>query len=62
MTLAVNRPARPCAWLDVTVGPGAQRALRGGGGVRCTPLSDGVLTLGGATFRVLGEEDATGSA
>ncbi|MGV9558227.1 molybdenum cofactor biosysynthesis protein [Streptomyces sp. NPDC003401] len=62
VTLAVNRPARPCAWLDVTVGPGAQRALRGGGGVRCTPLSDGVLTLGGATFRVLEEEDAAGSA
>ncbi|WP_425246192.1 molybdenum cofactor biosysynthesis protein [Streptomyces sp. NEAU-NA10] len=52
----VNRPARPCAWMDVTVGPGAQRALRGKGGVRCTPLSDGVLTLGRATFRVA-EED-----
>ncbi len=44
--LAVNRPARPCAWMDVTVGPGAQRALRGGGGVRCTPLDDGVLEVG----------------
>ncbi|WP_345619931.1 molybdenum cofactor biosysynthesis protein [Streptomyces ziwulingensis] len=50
---AVNRPARPCAWMDVTIGPGAQRALRGKGGVRCTPLSDGVLALGPATFRVL---------
>ncbi|MBN0042565.1 molybdenum cofactor biosysynthesis protein [Streptomyces actuosus] len=50
---AVNRPARPCAWMDVTVGPGAQRALRGGGGVRCTPLSDGVLAVGPAMFRVL---------
>ncbi|OQD52001.1 molybdenum cofactor biosysynthesis protein [Streptomyces phaeoluteigriseus] len=62
VTLAVNRPARPCAWLDVTVGPGAQRALRGNGGVRCTPLSDGVLTVGGATFRVLGDETSTASA
>ncbi|MEG3631439.1 molybdenum cofactor biosysynthesis protein [Streptomyces poriticola] len=53
--LAVNRPARPCAWMDVTVGPGAQRALRGGGGVRCTPLSDGVLAVGPATFRVVGQ-------
>ncbi|MEU0192228.1 molybdenum cofactor biosysynthesis protein [Streptomyces afghaniensis] len=50
---AVNRPARPCAWMDVTIGPGAQRALRGRGGVRCTPLSDGVITLGPATFRVV---------
>jgi MOSC domain-containing protein YiiM len=59
VTLSVNRPARPCAWMDVTLGPGAQRALRGRGGVRCTPLSDGVLTVGGATFRVLDEENAT---
>ncbi|CAM5292422.1 MOSC domain-containing protein OS=Streptomyces aurantiogriseus OX=66870 GN=GCM10010251_69280 PE=4 SV=1 [Streptomyces aurantiogriseus] len=56
VTFGVNRPARPCAWMDVTVGPGAQRALRGKGGVRCTPLSDGVLALGRATFRVVGED------
>ncbi|MFF4590224.1 molybdenum cofactor biosysynthesis protein [Streptomyces sp. NPDC001388] len=49
---AVNRPARPCAWMDVTVAPGAQRALRGKGGVRCTPLSDGVLAVGRAAFDV----------
>ncbi|MFI6208041.1 molybdenum cofactor biosysynthesis protein [Streptomyces sp. NPDC051041] len=55
---AVNRPARPCAWMDVTVGPGAQRALRGKGGVRCTPLSDGLLALGPASFRVVGGPDA----
>ncbi|MER5377012.1 molybdenum cofactor biosysynthesis protein [Streptomyces sp. NPDC002553] len=53
VTFGVNRPARPCAWMEVTVGPGAQRALRGKGGVRCTPLSDGVLALGRATFRVV---------
>lgn len=53
VVLAVNRPARPCAWMDVTIGAGAQRALRGKGGVRCTPLSDGVITLGPATFKVL---------
>ncbi|MFF3465284.1 molybdenum cofactor biosysynthesis protein [Streptomyces sp. NPDC002619] len=57
---AVNRPARPCAWMDVTAGPGAQRALRDNGGVRCTPLSDGVITLGPATFYVVSEPDAAG--
>ncbi|MET9117431.1 molybdenum cofactor biosysynthesis protein [Streptomyces longwoodensis] len=54
---AVNRPARPCAWMDATLGPGAQRALRGKGGVRCTPLSDGILTVGGAAFRVVPADD-----
>lgn len=51
--LAVRRPARPCAWMDAVIGPGAQRALRGKGGVRCTPLTDGVLTVGPAEFGVL---------
>ncbi|MEW1909252.1 molybdenum cofactor biosysynthesis protein [Kitasatospora sp. NPDC085895] len=51
--LAVRRAARPCAWMDAVIGPGAQRALRDRGGVRCTPLSDGVLTLGPAEFLVL---------
>jgi MOSC domain-containing protein YiiM len=50
--LAVNSAARPCAWMETTIGAGAQRALRGKGGVRCTPLSDGVLTLGSAEFTV----------
>ena len=44
--LRVNRPAHPCAWMDVTVGPGAWRGLRGKGGVRCTPLTDGILRVG----------------
>lgn len=56
---AVRRPAPPCAWMDVVIGPGAQRALRGKGGVRCTPLSDGVLTLGPAEFRVVEDERET---
>ncbi|MDL2078426.1 molybdenum cofactor biosysynthesis protein [Streptomyces sp. GXMU-J15] len=54
VTFALNRPARPCAWMEVTVGPGAQRALRGKGGVRCTPLSDGVLEVGDAVLQELG--------
>ncbi|MFI1988483.1 molybdenum cofactor biosysynthesis protein [Actinoplanes sp. NPDC020271] len=44
--LAIRRRANPCAWMDVTVGPGAFKALRGRGGVRCVPLDDGVLRTG----------------
>jgi hypothetical protein len=50
--LAVRTAARPCAWMNTTLGPGAQRALRGGGGVRCRPLTDGILTVGPAVFGV----------
>ncbi|MFW6690663.1 molybdenum cofactor biosysynthesis protein [Streptomyces sp. MAR4 CNX-425] len=57
VAFAVNRAARPCAWMDAVIGPGAQRALRGKGGVRCTPLSDGVLRVGGAGFRVIGPRE-----
>jgi hypothetical protein len=39
--------------MDAVIGPGAQRALRGKGGVRCTPLTDGALALGPATFSVV---------
>jgi hypothetical protein len=44
--LAVRRPANPCAWLDAIVAPGTRAALRGKGGVRCSPLSDGRLRVG----------------
>lgn len=50
--LEVRSAARPCAWMNTTLGPGAQRALRGGGGVRCRPLTDGILTVGPAEFGV----------
>ncbi|PXA72736.1 MOSC domain-containing protein [Cryobacterium arcticum] len=43
-----NRPANPCAWMDVVLAPGAHRALRGRGGMRCEPLTDGTLRLGPA--------------
>ena len=36
-----NRPANPCAWMDVELAPGAHRALLRRGGMRCTPLTDG---------------------
>ncbi|MEV4541987.1 molybdenum cofactor biosysynthesis protein [Micromonospora echinaurantiaca] len=44
--LRVNRPANPCAWMEVAIGPGAWKALRRRGGIRCTPLDDGALRVG----------------
>ena len=46
-----GRPANPCAWLDVVLAPGAHRGMRGRGGIRCAPLSDGVLRVGSAVLR-----------
>jgi hypothetical protein len=46
--LRANRPASPCAWMDHVLAPGAFRAMRGLGGMRCEPLTDGVLRLGPA--------------
>ena len=46
-----GRPANPCAWLDVALAPGAHRGMRGRGGVRCAPLTDGALRLGPAVLR-----------
>ncbi|THG30873.1 MOSC domain-containing protein [Naasia lichenicola] len=48
-----HRPCNPCAWMDVEVAEGAFRALRGRGGMRCEPLTDGTLDLGPAAFRPL---------
>lgn len=46
VVLRVRRAANPCAWMDAALGPGGFRGLRGRGGVRCEPLSDGVLRVG----------------
>lgn len=46
-----NRPANPCAWMDETLAPGAFRAMRGRGGMRCEPLTSGSLALGPAMVR-----------
>lgn len=46
-----HRPANPCGWMDVVLAPGAFRALRGRGGVRCEPLTDGVLRVGPSMLR-----------
>lgn len=51
VVLRLNRPAHPCAWMDSELAPGAFRALRGRGGMRCEPLTDGTLTLGAARVR-----------
>jgi MOSC domain-containing protein YiiM len=52
VSLRVQRRANPCAWMDVAIGPGAWRALRGKGGVRCRPLNDGTLRVGPVTVTV----------
>ncbi|MBM9466331.1 hypothetical protein [Nakamurella leprariae] len=46
VAFAGRRAANPCAWMDVVLAPGAFRALRGRGGVRAVPLTDGRLSLG----------------
>lgn len=48
-----HRPASPCRWMDEVLAPGAFRALRGRGGVRCAPLDDGWLRRGPAVLQVL---------
>ncbi|WP_423918706.1 MOSC domain-containing protein [Frigoribacterium sp. 2-23] len=53
-----NRPANPCAWMDEVLAPGAFRALRGRGGMRCTPLTDGLLRLGAAVLELLPDRSA----
>jgi MOSC domain-containing protein YiiM len=46
--LKAGRPAHPCAWMDQMLAPGAHKAMRGRGGVRCQALSNGVLHRGPA--------------
>ena len=48
--LKAGRPAHPCAWMDRMLAPGAHKAMRGRGGVRCQVLSDGVLHRGPAVL------------
>jgi len=51
VSFQAHRAANPCAWMDVVFGAGAFRALRGRGGIRCEPLSDGVLSVGPGVLR-----------
>ena len=48
--LMAGRPAHPCAWMDRMLAPGAHAAMRGRGGVRCQPLTSGVLHHGKAVL------------
>lgn len=50
VALHVGRPANPCVWLDRMLAPGVHAAMRGRGGVRCVPVSDGVLRRGPAVL------------
>jgi MOSC domain-containing protein YiiM len=50
VTLRAGRPANPCAWMDRVLAPGAHAAMRGRGGVRCVPLTDGALHRGPAVL------------
>ena len=48
--LKAGRPAHPCVWMDQVLAPGAHKAMRGRGGVRCQVLADGVLHRGPAVL------------
>ena len=41
----------PCAWMDAMLQPGAQRFLRGRGGLRARILKGGVIVRGAAVLR-----------
>ncbi|KNC17819.1 molybdenum cofactor biosysynthesis protein [Arthrobacter sp. RIT-PI-e] len=45
-----GRHAHPCAWMDRVLAPGAHKAMRGRGGLRCRPLSSGTLRRGPAVL------------
>jgi MOSC domain-containing protein YiiM len=45
-----TRPCSPCAWMDAVIAPGANRFLKGRGGLRARVLTDGVLAKGAATI------------
>ncbi len=36
---------KPCYWMDLAIGPGAEEALQGRGGLRARILSSGVLSV-----------------
>lgn len=41
-----SEECRPCAWMDEAIGDGAERRLRGRGGLRARIVADGVLRVG----------------
>jgi MOSC domain-containing protein YiiM len=59
VTFRAHRPANPCAWMDEVLVPGAFRALRGHGGMRCEPLTSGLLSLGPLAFAAFDRSTVT---
>lgn len=57
-----NRPTNPCAWMDQELAPGAFRAMRGRGGMRCEPLTSGTLAVGPAVLRASAPVARAGAA
>ena len=53
VVIRAHRPANPCAWMNVAIADGAHKGLRGQGGLRGEPLSDGILRVGPATLTVV---------
>ena len=51
VTFHGGRPANPCAWMDRVVADGAWKAMRGRGGLRCTPRTDGRVARGPGVLR-----------
>ena len=45
-----GRHAHPCAWMDRVLAPGAHKAMRGRGGLRCRPIGSGQLQRGPAVL------------
>jgi MOSC domain-containing protein YiiM len=45
-----GRPAHPCVWMNRVMAEGAHAAMRGRGGLRCMPLTDGTLSRGPAVL------------
>jgi MOSC domain-containing protein YiiM len=44
---------RPCYWMDEAIGPGAEDALKGRGGLRAKILTSGKLTVGEVALEIL---------
>ncbi len=49
----------PCAWMDAMLAPGAQRFLRGRGGLRARITSSGTIIRGYALVRTPAQSDMT---
>ena len=54
-----TRPCSPCAWMDEVIAPGANRFLKGRGGLRARVLTDGVLRKGTTMLETDVELDPT---